>query len=94
MYYLDILVIGGKTMIDAWVKYRNDWFDKNGASEEKRKAFEEELNSSEREYLARIDLMNYEWWNSANHTLPHVEFYDFSDEFGRLLKKVKQDCGD
>lgn len=81
-------------MIDAWVKYRNDWFDKNGASEEKRKAFEEELNSSEREYLARIDLMNYEWWNSANHTLPHVEFYDFSDEFGRLLKKVKQDCGD
>ncbi len=94
IYYRDVLIKGGQTMIDAWVKYRNDWFDKNGASEEQRKAFDEEMNSPEREYLARIDLMSYGWWNSANHTLPHVESYDFHIEFGRLLKSVKQDCGD
>lgn len=92
IYYRDVLIKGGETLIDAWKKYNNERSVKFGFSQDSQDKFEEQLNSPQREEYARIELMMYGWWNSVNHTLPHIELYDYSDEFGRLLMKVKENC--
>ena len=42
---------------------------------------------------ARMEVMTYGWWNSANHLLPHVNtHYRYEEEFEKLLIDIECDC--
>jgi hypothetical protein len=93
IYYRDVLIAGGQKLIDAWVKYKDDWVEKNGYVERNQKKFDKEFNSPRREDYARLELMLYGWWNSANHILPHVNStYNYAEEFERLFITVDCEC--
>jgi hypothetical protein len=42
---------------------------------------------------ARLEIMKFGWWNSANHVIPHVnKSYNYAEEFKRLLIDVDCEC--
>jgi len=93
IYYRDALIDGGQTMIEAWIKLNNIKKSKNGNPEKVQQKFDKNFNSPHSLGYARLDIMKFGWWNSANHLLPHVNIsYDFAGEFERLLADVNCEC--
>lgn len=93
IYYRDILIQGGQKMIDAWKNYEKEWIERNGYAEFHQREYEQKYNSPQREDYARLTLMIYGWWNSANHCLPHLESpTKFTSEFNRLFNDLECEC--
>lgn len=93
IYYRDALIDGGEEMIQAWICLNERMKRNNGDPGKVQRKFDEKFTSINRLDYARLDLMTYGWWNSANHLILHVNAGgDFESEFKKLFTKVKCNC--
>jgi hypothetical protein len=93
IFYREALIAGGQALIDAWTKLNEDMKRKNANPDRLQKEFDQKNASPQRMEYARLDVMNFGWWNSANNQIFHVE-YDSSEAFSKLFTGVKEDCSD
>jgi hypothetical protein len=79
-------------LLNAWKKMADR--DKHKSDEAfYMNRFNQQYNSSEKLILARINLMNFGWWNCANHLIKRIENDGTHEkEFLKLFKKTKPDC--
>lgn len=93
IYYRDALIAGGDQLIEAWFKLHKEQKSNNGSPENLQRRFDIKYNSDNRLEYARMEVMTYGWWNSANHLLPHVNtHYRYEEEFEKLLIDIECDC--
>lgn len=93
MYYRKALIIGGDLLVEAWKKVNEANKKDNGEPEKLQLEFEKKYNSENKMLYARLAVMNFGWWNSANDELPHYATeYDFNHEFEKLLLNVDCHC--
>ncbi|RIH62687.1 hypothetical protein D1164_23635 [Mariniphaga sediminis] len=80
-------------MVDAWMKLHEYQKSRNGNPEKVQQKFEEKSNSPHKLEYARLEIMKFGWWNSANRKLPHINtsIY-YPNEFERLLIDIECDC--
>lgn len=93
IYYRDALIAGNQDMLDAWIKLNEIKKSKNGNPELVQRKFDEKYNSQNRLEYARIDIMQFGWWNNANHLLPHInEEQSFFEELKKVFVEIDYDC--
>ncbi len=93
IYYRNALINGGDELIKAWFKLHEKQKSNNGSPENLQKRFDKKYYSAYRLEYARLEVMQFGWWNSANHMLPHVNiYYNFEEEFEKLLMDVNCEC--
>jgi len=93
IYYRDALIAGGQKMIEAWIKLNELQKRINGDPDNLQRKFDEKFNASNKLEFARLEIMKFGWWNSANHRIPHINTsYNFAEEFERLLTGIECEC--
>lgn len=93
IYYRDALIAGGDQLIKAWLTLHKEQKSSNGSPENLQRRFDEMFYSDSKLEYARMEVMTYGWWNSANHMLPHINnSYDYQEEFEKLLIDVECEC--
>jgi hypothetical protein len=93
IFYRDALISGGQKMLDAWVVLNENLKKKNGDPEKLQRKFDEQFNSVNRLDYARLELMSFGWWSSANRLIFHImDSGEFEAEFKKLFIKVKCEC--
>jgi hypothetical protein len=93
IFYRDALIAGGTELLSAWkvlVDYKKS---QNGYPERLQRIYDEQIASPLKYDYARLDIMKFGWWNSANHMLPHIDqSYRYQDNFERLFKYHRCSC--
>lgn len=90
-FYSNALIKGNVILLDAWLSWHRAKMIQNGNPESWERKFLLKFNSPYAIEYARLELMQFGWWNSANHTLPHIEqSINFSKEFEKLF--IETDC--
>ncbi|MDD2983688.1 MAG: hypothetical protein PHQ74_09895 [Crocinitomicaceae bacterium] len=93
IYYRDALIAGGDQLIKAWYALHEKQKSNNGSPENLQRRFDNKYYSDHRLEYARMEVMSFGWWNSANHLLPHINtYYDYNEEFEKLLIDIECDC--
>ena len=93
IYYRDALIEGGDQMIEAWIKLNEAKKKMNASPESLQRKFDERYNSDSALDYARLEIMLFGWWNSANRLLPHINSsYHYFEEFGGLMESVSCEC--
>ncbi len=93
IYFRDALIAGGQQMIDAWINLNEIKKSKNGNPEKVQRKFNEKYNSQQRIEFAKLELMQFGWWNNANHLIYHYEnSLKNNDEFEKLFIEFECDC--
>lgn len=89
--YADALLSGGDKLITVWQQLHQQQLEKNGSPVKLNARFNEKYNSSLKLEYARLEVINYGWWNCAVRTIDYsFEHYDFSKEnFDKLFAKIK-----
>lgn len=92
--YSEALHNGGEQLIQAYELLTNEQMKNNGAPERLWNQYLRNSKSPNAQQLAFNQVLTYGWWNTVNHTLPHIN-YDGSEfeEFLKLFIKVDTiDC--
>jgi len=83
-------------LLNAWKKHVELKKSNNGVPEKLEQEYQRQLASSDRLLFARIDLMNYGWWNCANRQRKYVDGFDqegqMTKEFHQLFDRVETVC--
>lgn len=90
-YWVDALIDGDELMLLAWEELTRRLMLSNASPERLESEFIEKYNSHQRYEWARIQIMKYGWWNSANDFIPHITDY-CGDEFAKLFNEL--DCSE
>ncbi len=92
IYYRDALIAGGDKLLAARYSLNEKQKANNGSPERLQRIYESEMASDQKYEYARLEIMRFGWWNSANHMLPHIGSHNFHKEFERLFMDVKCEC--
>jgi hypothetical protein len=93
IYYRDALIAGGDKLMKTWLTLHKKQKSNNGSPENLQKRFDKKYYSDAKLEYARMEVMTYGWWNSANYLLPHINTnYDYQEEFEKLLLDVECEC--
>ncbi|GHA63681.1 hypothetical protein [Pontibacter akesuensis] len=95
--YISALISEDTTeLLNAWKKHVELKKSNNGAPEKLEQEYQRQLETTDRLLFARIDLMNYGWWNCANNQRKYVDGFNqegqMTKEFDRLFIKVESEC--
>lgn len=95
--YVNALISEDTTeLLNAWKKHVELKKSNNGAPEKLEQEYQRQLESNDRLLFARIDLMNYGWWNCANRQRKFVDSFNqegqMTREFDRLFIRVESEC--
>lgn len=71
-YYSQALVNGGDELIKAYEHLTKEQMKQNAAPEVLWKEYLNNIASSDAQQRAFDQVLNYGWWNTVNHQLPHV----------------------
>lgn len=93
IFYRNALIQGGDELIQAWSQLNVTMKSKNANPDKLQRKFDQQLNSTDKFEYARLEVMTFGWWNSANHLIFHLnQSGDFETEFEKLFIKVKCEC--
>lgn len=94
LFYASALASNDTSIIfSAWRQLHSDQLKKSGAPETAEKKFLDMFNSPERLQYAKNELMDYGWWNCANHQILHiVNNGEMAEEFEKIFLKVQKKC--
>lgn len=93
IFYRDALIAGGSELLSAWKVLVDFKKSQNGNPDRLQRMYDEQLASTQKYDFARLDIMKFGWWNSANHMLPHIDqSYRYQDNFERLFKHYRCEC--
>ncbi|MDR0802518.1 hypothetical protein [Fluviicola sp.] len=91
--YISALEKGGKTLLDLWKEIHEkeiaEALDPNPIIQ----AFEKSWNSPNREFLAKIEILRYGWWNCVIQN--QKSWFDetiYRTEFRKLMSTVNSSC--
>jgi hypothetical protein len=88
--YAGPLAAGGADLLRVWRAVNEDSRRRNGDPERLRRIFDEQSASPDREKFARVEVMNFGWWNCANEFVRHVENDDRPGaNFKKLFARVR-----
>ena len=84
------LIAGGDALLSAWRTLHEEQLKRNGAPDMLNARFNERYASEQRDAWARVEIMNFGWWNCVNRTIPYVENDGSAEEqFKKLFVKVE-----
>jgi hypothetical protein len=90
--FRDALINGGKKLIDAWIVLNEIQKAKNGFPENVQRKFDEEFKSPFKSEYARLAVIQFGWWNHANHLIYHNPQADYWSEYEKLFIKLDNEC--
>jgi len=81
---------GGPDLLAAWRRVNEESQAKNGDPARVSREFEEQYASADKMKYALVEVMDFGWWNCANHTIDYIT-YDGTQEkqFKKLFIRVK-----
>jgi len=84
------LIAGGDALLSAWRELHEEQLKRNGAPDLLNARFNERYASEQRNEWARVEIMNFGWWNCVNKSIPYVENDGSAEEqFKKLFVKVE-----
>ena len=92
-FYVESIIEGGDSLYNAWKKITEKIASNNGEPERVWEKFHKQYNSDYWDIYARLDIMNFGWWNTYNQTIPYLEI-DQIQIFKNLFIKTEQQCYD
>lgn len=92
--YIDALVQGGDTLLKVWSELQIELSEKYGNNESANKRFKENYDSPDRLIYARMDVLNYGWWNCVIQTIPRTKNENFHNEFIKYFIDIHEECDD
>ncbi len=92
--YAEPLIIGGQSLIDAWLKVNMNSRSLNGNPEKVKERFDSEMASPDRLKFAQVEVMAFGWWNCANHIarLENLNTPEIDKNLRKLFIRVKSRC--
>ena len=92
-YYANALISGGDSLLQAWDKLTKESLPRNINPDKKLKQYQEKLKSNERLEYAKIDVLNFGWWNNVNRHIQHISTYPLQVNFNEIFVKTEKiDC--
>ncbi len=80
-------------LLKSWRNLIEKQVSKNGSPEKFMERYNEKYNSKDRLIYAKIELMNFGWWNCGNHEIKRVnQDGTTEEEFNKLFLHVKTEC--
>ena len=90
--FRNALIWGGDQLIEAWEKLNEIQKSMNGFPENVQSKFEAQYNSSLKMEYARLAVIQFGWWNHANHLIYHDPQTDYWNEFEKLFINLESEC--
>lgn len=91
--YVSALDKGGKTLTDLWKEMHEQEVAEASDATALKQAFETSWNSPDREFIARIEVLRYGWWNCVvQNQKVWLNETQYHTEFKKLMISVKSAC--
>lgn len=91
--YISALEKGGKPLLELWKEIHEKEVAEALDPDPINKAFEQSWNSPNREFLARIEVLRYGWWNCVlQNQKPWFNESLYRAEFKKLMTSIKSGC--
>lgn len=90
--FRNALIIGGEQLLDSWKILNEIQKSKNGYPDKVQSKFDAQINSSRKMEYARLAVIQFGWWNHANHLIYHDPQIGYLNEFEKLFINLKREC--
>lgn len=91
-YFRNALIIGGDQLVDAWIKLNEIQKAKNSAPQNIQRKFNGQYNSPLKMDYAQLSIIQFGWWNHANHVIYHDPQEGYFSQFEKLFISIETTC--